>query len=116
MITDSALTDIFNYINSLVNYVAIGTGVLPQNTDSDLDQETTRKLATTTIENLTAIKEIYLDDTEGNGITFSNAGIFFNGANENLSTGDLFAGSGINVVKDNTKSLTISIEITLMEG
>lgn len=114
MVTDSLITRIVNYLDSDIGYIGIGTGTNAiTETSTLLDNETYRKATTNIIDENTLILEAFWDETEANGNTYTEAGCFGNSATVTLDTGELFVGGAINVEKDNTQSLTISIEITV---
>lgn len=116
MVTNAGLNRIISFLDGDLTHLSLGTGVAPVNTDTTLPNEAIRKASTSFIDNFTLIKELFLDETEGNGVTYTNAGVFGNGATATIGTGELFAGGAINIVKDNTQSFTLSIEITVSEG
>lgn len=113
MITDAGLARVLALINQDLEYFGLGSGLPPDVSSESLDQEVIRKAAATTVDGETLIKEVYLDETEGNGIHLTSAGIFGDGASSALGTGKLFAGSEIDVSKDQYESITVSIEITV---
>lgn len=113
MVTNAGLARILALLDQDLEYFGLGSGTPPGVDSVSLDQEAIRKIATTTIDGDTLIKEIYLDESQGNGIHFTSAGIFGDGATAAVGTGKLFAGSEIDVDKDQYESLTVSIEITV---
>lgn len=110
--TRALLNKLIELLDTDADYVAIGTGTAPSDTDVTLSNEQSRKFTTSFVDGFTLIKEGYWDETEANGVSFTNAGLFGDGATSTLNTGDLFVGGPINVTKNSTESLTISIEIT----
>lgn len=78
-----------------------------------IPNENYRKATTSYIDGQTLIKEVYLDDTEGNKKTFTLVNILGNGATDEIGTGEVMIDGNINVPKDNTQSLTVSCEITV---
>lgn len=116
MITDAGLARVLALINQELEFFGLGSGLPPDVNSESLDQEVIRKAAATTIDGETLIKEVYLDETEGNGIHLTSAGIFGDGATSTPGTGKLFAGSEIDVDKDKYESITVSIEITVEAG
>jgi hypothetical protein len=115
LISNVGISRLITLLSNDLQYVSIGTGAAPTLSDTVLAGENIRKLATTTIDENTIIKELFLDTGEGNGVTFKNAGTFCNGATATKGTGQLFAGGGLNITKTSLQSLTVSIEITVEE-
>lgn len=111
--TDALLNKLISLLDQNAGYAAIGTGTAPIASDALLAGEQSRKATTSFVDGFTLIKESYWDETEANGVNFTNAGLFGDGATSGLNTGSLFVGGPINVFKDPTESLTISVEITL---
>jgi hypothetical protein len=95
-------------------YMAIGTGSAPAPYDVILASELLRKIANKFIDGDTLIADLFLDESEGNGVTYTNAGIF-RGGTITVGTGSLFVGGAINTVKTNTQTLTVSYEISVQE-
>jgi len=108
MISNKLISDAVNMIADNISSIAIGTGSEPLPDDTDLDQKTIEKEGTTYIDDNTVIAELYIDETEGNDVLFTNVGIF--------SSLELYAGGAINEIKDSTQSLTVSIEISIERG
>lgn len=112
IITDAAISRSIELIEADINYLGIGTGTTPlAAVDTLLDNEQYRQATTNTIDENTLIIEAYWDETQANGNTYTEAGCFCDGATSSINTGTLFSGGQINVAKDNTQSLTVSIEI-----
>lgn len=112
--TNAAIARIIEMLDADITHVGIGTGSNdPAVSDTLLDTEDERKASTNTVDSNTLIVEGYWDETEANGSTFLNAGCFCDGATGTVETGTLFAAGAIEVTKDNTQSLTISIEISV---
>lgn len=115
-VTNKLLERVANLLSEDATHISIGTGVEPTKDSVLLDNENNRKPCTNNIDDTTLIIEGFWDTGEANGITYTNVGCFGNGATDELNTGELFAGGAINVNKDNTQSLTVTIEITVTEG
>lgn len=115
-ITDAALNNILDFLETQISHVGIGTGSAPTGTDTSLASETERKLATKFLDDNTLVVEGFWDVSEANSVTYSNAGTFGNGATGTVGTGELFAGGEIDVEKINTETLTVTFEITVEEG
>ncbi|WP_069649633.1 hypothetical protein [Caloranaerobacter ferrireducens] len=113
MVTNAGLSRLLTLLDNELTHIGIGIGTAPTINDTTLDNEQLRKQASSLIDGFTLVKEIYFDETEGNGINFTNAGVFGNSATDIVGTGELFSGGSINVAKNNTQSLTISFEITV---
>lgn len=79
--------------------------------DTILNNEQYRKLATLLVDGDTLVMDGFWDENEANGLTYTNAGAFGDGATASTGTGVLDVGGVINVQKDNTQSLTVSVEI-----
>lgn len=115
MINDSGLNRIMSLLNADLTVIAVGTGAAPTAASTQLTTELLRKAASeTTIDGFVLIKELFLSEAEANG-TLTELGLLGNGATTAAGTGQLFASSGANITKDNTQSLTISVEIEVKE-
>ncbi len=112
VITNGFLVTIMNLVKNDLNYIGIGAGSTPQPTDTLLDAELSRKTATEYIDGMTVVKEAYWSETELNGQILTNAGLFCNGATSSIGTGQVAAADVINIVKDSTQTLTVSVEVT----
>lgn len=112
MITNSLISNIQDRLEADLNYIGIGTGAAPTQGSTSLASEQSRKTVNITRDANTSIFEGYWDETEANGTTYTNTGVFINGT-ETVDSGLLGAGGAINVQKNNTQSLTVSIEITV---
>lgn len=115
MINNSGLARVRDLINADLTVIVVGTGTAPIATATQLTTELLRKdISETMIDGNIIIKELYLNETEANG-TLTELGVLGNGATSTPGTGELFASSSSNIVKDNTQSLTISVEIEIKE-
>lgn len=115
MINDSGIQRAIALLNADLTVIAIGTGAAPTRTATQLTTESLRKtVSETLIDGSILVKELFLSENEGN-VTITEWGIFCNGATVTPGTGQLFASTGSNVVKNNTQSLTLSVEIEFME-
>lgn len=113
LITEAAVAKVVELLQGELTYLGLGTGTTPLTVGSTtLSNETIRKATYITIDENTIIAEIYLDESEGNGVTFTEAGCFVDGTSD-INTGELFLGGQLNVTKNATQSLTISMEITV---
>jgi hypothetical protein len=110
---DSTIDFIINALNNDITHIGIGTGAAPAAGDILLASEAERKAVTTLIDGNTLIKEGFWDTGEGNGMTYTNAALFGDGASSTIGTGSFRVGGAINVAKDSTQSLTVSIETTV---
>lgn len=109
--TDVAIARVLQLLKNDITHLGIGNGVSPTGSSSSLDNELLRKTVVgEIIGNKLRISATW-SENEGNGIVYKNTGCFCNGADDGINTGELFAGSGIEVSKDNSQSLTITIEI-----
>ncbi len=113
MISNALLNKVLSEINSECTYIGIGTGTEPSPEDTLLISEKLRKAVDSYIDDNAVIKEIYIDESEGNDTKYINIGVFGGDATTAINTGTLQAGGVINIQKDNTQSLTISVEITV---
>lgn len=113
MVTDSLIAWVVTQINTDVDYIGIGTGATPTASSTTLASEQFRKLADKFIDGNIAVFEGFWDESEANGLTYTNAGIFGNGDTATLGSGQLFAGGAINIPKTSTQSMTVSIEISV---
>lgn len=109
--TNAYLIRLLTLSSAEILYLGIGNGAAPTTASTTLDGETTRKLATQLIDGNTLVLDAFWDETEANGITYLNAGAFGVGATGTVGTGILDVGGTINVAKDSTQSLTVSVEI-----
>jgi hypothetical protein len=114
-VTNKLLQRVINYLNDDITHIALGTGIVPNAESTLLDGETNRKLSDNNIDGNTLIVEGFWDTSEGNG-TYTNAGCFGNGATDTIETGELFTGGAVDITKNSTQSLTLTIEITIEEG
>lgn len=115
MINDSGIQRAIALLNADLAIIAIGTGAAPARTATQLTAEALRKsVSETLIDGNILVKELFLSENEGN-TTITEWGIFCNGATVTTGTGQLFASTAANVVKNNTQSLTLSVEIEVME-
>lgn len=112
-VADSTIALIMNLLDTDISHIGIGTGAAPATGDNLLAGETQRKAVTTLIDGNTLIKEGFWDTGEGNGVAYTNAAIFGGGATGAIGTGSYRVGGAINVEKDNTQSLTVSVETTV---
>lgn len=113
MITDALINRTLSYLHDDIDYIGVGVGTTPTDTSTTLDGEANRKQAEKLIDGNTLVLEIFFDESEANGGVFTNAGAFGNGSTEVIASGELFAGGAISVLKTNTQSLTVSVEITV---
>lgn len=109
--TTALINRIVAYLNTDISHIGIGTGAAPVVGSTTLASEAQRKLSTNLVDGATLVIDGFWDETEANGVTYTNAGAFGNGATATLGTGQLFSGGAINIAKDNTQSLTVSVEI-----
>ena len=113
VVLETAIEKILEYLEDEVTFLGIGTGNAPAITDTLLNAETERKIATRLIDDNILVVESFWDTNEGNGVTYTNAGVFGDDATADLNTGKLFFGGEINVEKTETETLTVSFEITV---
>lgn len=114
IVFDNYIAELLSKLESDITHVGIGDGATPLvESDTSLDNETLRKTVTSLIDGNTLILEGYWDETEGNGTTYTETGVFWDGATDTIDTGSLAAGGQINVIKDATQTLTVSIEISV---
>lgn len=111
VVLDTAIEKILEYLEDEVTHLGIGTGVAPAESATLLASEVERKIATRLIDDNILIVESFWDTAEGNGVTYTNAGAFGDGATATINTGKLFFGGEINVEKTITETLTVSFEI-----
>lgn len=109
--TDAAISRVIELLNADITHVGIGTGVFGDATSTLLTTETLRKASTNLIDGNTLVVEGYWDESEGNSVTYTEAGGFCDSATVTVETGTLFTGDTISVEKNSTQSLTVSIEI-----
>jgi hypothetical protein len=113
LVFDNYIDELVTKILADVTHIGIGTGATPlAESDTLLDNETLRKVVTEIQDDNTVIFEGYWDESEGNGVTYTEAGVFWNSATLSVNSGSLCAGGQINVEKDATNTITVSIEIT----
>ncbi|MGF9711709.1 hypothetical protein [Paenibacillus naphthalenovorans] len=112
-VTDSLINWTITQIFNEIGYIGIGTGVEPTQSSVTLQNEGSRKAVDKFIDLNTAIIEGFWDETEANGVTWTNAAVFGNGDTAIIGSGNVFAGGAINIPKTNTQSMTVSVEITV---
>ena len=113
VVLNTAINNILEYLEDEVTHIGIGTGTAPAITDTLLNTELERKIATKLIDDNILVLETFYDTNEANGETYTNAGAFGDGATATINTGKLFFGGAINVEKTEAETLTISFEITV---
>ncbi|CAM3876920.1 hypothetical protein COLU111180_12010 [Cohnella lubricantis] len=115
MLNDSGLQRVIDFLDDDLDVIAVGTGATPSRSARQLTEEVLRKTASETfIDGDVLIKELFLDETEAN-VTITEWGIFCNGASVVPGSGELFASTGANITKNDTQSLTLSVEIEVVE-
>ena len=107
MISDQLLDFVAQELNTEITHLGVGSGAAPDVDDETLPAEELRKTANSYLDGVEVIKEIYLDETELNGITLKSAGVY-GSANTKL-----YAGGAFEVLKQAGESLTISVELTV---
>lgn len=110
MLNDSGKKGVITYLMGALTVGAVGDGSTPpQVSDTQLVHQTYEKaVSDALLDGTTLIKEIFLDETEGNG-SVTEIGI-------KLDDGTLFSSFGnLVITKDNTQSLTLSFEIDVAE-
>jgi hypothetical protein len=114
LVMDNAIADLVTIVENAITHIGIGDGTTPlQSSDTLLDNEIERKQVDIFIDGNTVVAEAFWDETEANGITYTEAGSFHNNATNSINTGVLFAGGQMDIAKDETITLTVSIEITI---
>lgn len=111
--SDSTIQLILNALDADMLYLGIGTGAVPVASATALPSEAERKLATSLIDGNTLIKEGFWDTDEANGVTYTNAATFGDGATASVGTGSYRVAGLISATKDSDQSLTVSIETTV---
>lgn len=112
--TNNFLAEVVDHVYDAISHIGIGDGVSAITAANTLlVNEVERKAATMYLDDTTVIAEAYWDETEGNGVTYTEAGCFWDGATATIDTGALAVGGQINVPKDATQTLTVSIEILI---
>jgi hypothetical protein len=115
MLNNSGLQRVIGLLDQDLTVIAIGTGSAPSREATQLSSEVLRKVVSDTlIDGDILIKELFLDESEAN-VTITEWGVFCNGATTASGSGQLFASTGANIVKNNTQSLTLSVEIEVVE-
>jgi hypothetical protein len=109
MITNSAIQSVLNAIDLQIQSIAVGSGTAPTDpsatslTSESYSKDITLRLRDGNIQ----VVEVFFDETEANG-TITELGA-------KKTDGDMFNIEAANITKDNTQSLTVSIEIEVME-
>jgi hypothetical protein len=112
---DDDAAGIVSTLAEQLTHIGIGTGAAPGVGDTLLADEAYRKIIVDpVIVDNTYVASVFWDESEANGATYTNAGIFLYGT-DTVDTGTLFFGDAINQEKDSTKNLTIGVEITAVE-
>jgi hypothetical protein len=115
MLNVSAINRVLSLLANDCTVIAVGSGTAPTYNSVDLTNESYRNVvSSSTISGNTLIKEMYIDTTSANG-AITEIGLFGNGANLAVNSGDLMASFTAGLVKDSTQSLNIVFEIDVME-
>jgi len=115
MISNAGKQMVVDHLMEKLKHISVGTGQPPSEYTTILDNEVLRKEVTEPfIDEDTLVLEMYIDDQEANNMNLSNLAIVGDGSSE-LNTGELFAGGVIDRVKDKNQTLTISIEVSVVE-
>lgn len=115
MLNDSGIQRVLELLDDDLTHIAIGTGTAPNRAATKLTAESYRKAVSENfLDGNVLVKEIFLDESEGN-VAITEWGIFCNGATTTPGTGNLFASTAASIQKDNTQSLTLSVEIEVVE-
>ena len=115
MISDKLITDILTAMESEFDYLGIGTGSTPAESDTLLDSEALRKAVEIIQDGNTLVVSAFWDTGEANGVNYTNSGAF-KGGSTTVDTGELVAGFGTNFTKTSNETLTISYEISVARG
>ena len=114
IVFDNYITELLNKALVDITHIGIGDGSTALvASETLLGNETLRKTVTETQDGNSLIFEGFWDETEGNGTTFTEAGLFWDGATNTINTGSLVCGGQIHVIKDATQTMTVSIELTI---
>ena len=115
MMNDSGIQRALELLDGDLTHIAIGTGAAPNRDATKLTQEVYRKAVSDSfIDGNVLVKEIFLEESEGN-VAITEWGIFCDGATDDVDSGNLFASTAADIQKDNTQSLTLSVEIEIVE-
>jgi len=117
MIHAKAKQFVLEYLKNNLKNIGLATGEKPLlDTATQLTDEVIRKEITSPlIDGNILVSEIYLDETEGNDLLFKSMGLINGEFADVIGEGELFISGQMNEQKDNTQSLTISIELELVE-
>lgn len=112
-ITTAALQRLLDLLDPDLTHIALDAGTP---TEAGLENEHYRaQLAPAFRDGNTTVREIYLDETQGNGHT--GGFVLLANATDTPGTGILFSfEDAVNVDKSERDSLTISVELTLEVG
>ena len=115
MLNDSGINRVLTLFKNDLTQIALGIGSNINEQSENLNIEIVRGAVTTSIiDGNVVVLEAFFDDHQANG-TFTEVGIFCNGATSTGSSGDLFASSLVSITKNNTEALTVSFEIEVKE-
>lgn len=112
-VADSLIDFLVGVINGDITHIGMGTGATPAVGSDTLPDETERKASSNFVDANALICEVFWDTGEANGVTYTNAAVFGDGATATIGTGKQRVAGAINVPKTNTQSLTVSVEITV---
>lgn len=108
--------DAIQWLLDSVDYAAVGTGTTPLQGDIGIVDEVKRN--TTTLINAVGDKvvvDVLFDQDDANAGTLTNAAVLVGGTSSS-GTGIVVAGAAMNIIKNTSKVLTISAEITVQEA
>lgn len=115
MINKSGLDRVIALLETDLTHIALGNGAAPTYTSTTLTNETIRAaVSEDLIDGTILVKELFLDESTGNG-SYTEIGIFGDGATNTANSGKLFSSFGAAITKTNAQSLTISFEIEVLE-
>jgi hypothetical protein len=115
MLHDSGINRTLNLLKNDLTQIGLGIGTGINAQSDKLNIEITRGAVTTAIiDGNVVVLEAFFDDHQANG-TFTEIGLYGNGATSIGSSGELFASSSGTITKNNTEALTVSFEIEVKE-
>jgi len=114
MVNDTLIDRVLELLDSDTGFIGVSTGTIPVvQSDTLLPNEVSRKTTTNIIASDTLISDVYFDETELNDINITSVATFCNGGTSTVNTGEIAVADNVNIIKNNTQSLTISIELTV---
>ncbi len=116
MIKNAGMDLIKQLLIDNLKHVGLATGSTTDITSTKLVGEVIRKqVSEQMMDDDVLVTEVYLDETEGNNISLKSIGLMIGVESDQIGEGDLFLDFSIDEIKTDTETMTISIEIEVLE-